>query len=266
MPNYSITRIAWPGTYNIINKFNQITIITTCTRHQASLSLYPPLSPALNQELLPPCLFQFWALSLFRFPLFITAHLFTSSALSRILRYCHNVRTRFLHVWRNGAFSSVHSPHLNITGLGVPHILHNRATESRVAGFTFRRNTSSTAFFTNLSYISWCHQNLSFHDPYSSSCGSHRTASHAHSHPTEKSYRYQEWNFGLPLLVQKVLKSRIKLCSATPPHELTHMASWVSSSEASQELWDRSRVLVVSMENSQDFPWRRGYFCSILSS
>ena len=162
---------------------------TTCTRHQVSLSLYPPLSPVSGQELLPPCLFLFWALFFFLgnyFPLFITAHLFTSSALSRILRYCHNVRTRFLHVWRNGAFSSVHSPHLNITGLGVPHILHNRATESRVAGFTFRRNTFSTAFFTNLSYISWFQQNLSFHDPYSSSCGSHRTASHAHSHPTEK--------------------------------------------------------------------------------
>ena len=131
---------------------------TPCTRHQASLSLYPPLSPVSDQELLPPCLFQFWALFFFLgnyFPLFITAHLFTSSALSRILRYCHNVRTRFLHVWRNGAFSSVQSPHLNITGLGVPHILHNRATESRVAGFTFRRNTLKIQFLTNLSYMSF---------------------------------------------------------------------------------------------------------------
>ena len=63
------------------------------------------------------------------------------------------------HMFGEMGLSSV-QPHLNITGLGVPHILHNRATESRVAGFTFRRNTF-TAFeqfeqvFTNLSYISF---------------------------------------------------------------------------------------------------------------
>ena len=119
LPNSSVTGIAWPGTYNIIITFNQITMNTTCTRHQASLSLYPPLSPVSDQELLPPCLFLFWALFFFLgnyFPLFITAHLFTSSALSRILRYCHNVRTRFSHVWRNGAFFSSAPPEYNRVG------------------------------------------------------------------------------------------------------------------------------------------------------
>ena len=74
-------------------------------------------------------------------------------------------------------------------------------------------------------------------------------------------------------LVQKILISRIKLWCADAVSKvfallllLTHMASWVSSSEASQELLDRSQVLVFSMENSQDFPWRGGYYCSILSS
>ena len=50
----------------------------------------------------------------------------------------------FLYARRDGAFYSV--SHLNITGLGVPHILHSRATESRVAGFTFRRNAFRIVF------------------------------------------------------------------------------------------------------------------------
>ena len=150
MPNYSITGIAWPGTYNIIITFNEImiTIITTCTQHQASLSLYPPLSPASDQELPPPCLFQFWALFFFPWKYFSIIHYWApvyklgSVSYPEILSQFQN---SFLYPRRDGAFYSVQS-HLNITGLGVPHILHSRATESRVAGFTFRRNAFRIAF------------------------------------------------------------------------------------------------------------------------